>query len=182
MTRVFFYTLSKEVIHISPPNSLVTSVKCKNWNKKWTSRALAFVWWCFFHSFSRSMACLVIGCTWEDICSQESGVRFFAPFISRWGRKGKYIYHSLQNQMESLLLCTLLYPSLEMVTQSPKRNLQINIAFVVNFFVKNVWNLSGTFFKRASPRFFVLLWTKMAKTMNSQRTLRIGMQEVGKTN
>jgi hypothetical protein len=26
------------------------------------------------------------------------------------------------------------------------------------------------------------LWTKMAKTMNSQRTLRIGMQEVGKTN
>ncbi len=79
---------------------------------------------------------------------------FFCPLYFKVGKEGQYIYHSLQNQMQSLLPCTLLYLSLEMVTQSPKKNLQINIAYVVNFFVKSVWNLSRDICQKGITRIF----------------------------
>jgi hypothetical protein len=64
--------------------------------------------------------------------------KFFCPLHFKVGKEGQiYIsFHSKPNGIPTPF--TLLYPSLEMVIQFPKRNLQINIAYVVNFFVKNV--------------------------------------------
>ncbi len=100
MTRIFFYTLSKEVIHINPPNSLVTS-DVQKLKQKMNIKGPCLCLVMFFHSLSKSMACLVIRCTWDNICSQGSGVCFFAPFISRWGRKGN-IYISFPSKPNAI--------------------------------------------------------------------------------
>jgi hypothetical protein len=75
---------------------------------------------------------------------------FFCPLYFEVGKEGQYIsFPPKPNTVP-----TPIYLSLKMVTQSPKRNLQINMAYVVNCFVQNVWNSSRDISQKGITKIF----------------------------